>query len=216
MKKYKGMLIISFSVLVLAVIVAWAIFRTKPDIPVQRSSVNVGISNEAKDKKINELVASLISAYNEQQKTGHRPDADTVKNRPLTMVFMNVKYNGINDSDKDYILAKIADHLQGSKKMQIVEREVMEKLLEELKLSSSNLTDPSTALRVGKILSARLISTGNILRAGNDWQINLRMIETETTLVKAAITETISAENKDEVAERLSRDILNKIAEEYK
>ncbi len=215
-KKQKWILISSISLLILLILVAFFIFRTKDNIPAQQSPAIVEeISNDAKEKRVDELVASLIKTYEERQKTGHGNAVDMPRNMPLTLVFLNIKNNGINDAEKEYILSKVTDTLQISKRMQVVEREVLDKLLEELKLSSSQLADPTTALMVGKILSARLISTGNIVRDGDDWQISLRMIETETTLVKVAITETIRTKKKEDVAERLSQEILKRITAEY-
>ncbi len=132
-----------------------------------------------------------------------------------TLAFLNIKTNGITVVEKEYILSRITDTLHDSKRVQVVERGVLDKLLEELKLSSSQLADPATALRIGRILSAKLISTGSIVRDGNEWQVSMRMIETETTLIKAALTEGLKTKEKKNVAERLSQEILKKIRTEY-
>ena len=99
--------------------------------------------------------------------------------------------------------------------MQVVEREVLDKLLAELQLSSSELANPETALRIGRILSARLISTGSIVKEGSEWLVNLRIIETETTSIKIAIAETLKAKNREDVSGRLSAEIVKGFKAEY-
>jgi hypothetical protein len=105
--------------------------------------------------------------------------------------------------------------LQESRRVQVVERAVLDKLFEELKLSSSELADPTAALKIGRILSARLISTCSIIRDGKDWLINLRMIETETTSIKVALTQAFETKEREEVAHRLSQEILKRIRSEF-
>jgi CHAT domain-containing protein len=212
-KKRTWILIGAGLLLILGVLGVFYIGKPRMNIPVRQ--VEVPVAEILKDEKIDALVASLIRAYEERQKKGVTHIASASLKAQPAMVFLNIKNYGVNDADKEYILAKVADILQSTKKMQVVEREVLDKLLQELKLSSSQLADPANALKVGKILSAGIISTGSIVRDGNEWQISLRLIETETTSVKAAITETVITKEKDVVAENLSNEILKKVLAEY-
>jgi curli biogenesis system outer membrane secretion channel CsgG len=128
-----------------------------------------------------------------------------------TLVFLNIRANGISESDKEFIITGITDSLRTSKRVQVVEREILDKLLEELKLSSSHLAEPAKVLEVGKILAAQIISTGSISRDGSDWQVSLRFIDTETTSIQAAVTESLETKDKAEVVAVLSKEILNRV-----
>jgi len=202
--------------LILSILLVFFILRPVEKPPPLQIPVEVGgESREAKQKRIDELVASLVTNYQERQKTGKGKAVDVWKSSLPTLVFLNIKASGITELEKEYILSRITNNLQSSKRVLVVEREVLDKLLEELKLSSSQLADPATALRVGRILSAKLISTGSIVREGSEWQLSLRIIETETTSIKAALAESFKTEDKDNVADNLSQKILKKIRAEY-
>jgi len=62
-------------------------------------------------------------------------------------------------------------------------------LLNELKIASSDLANPATALKLGKIISARLITTGSIIRDAESVQVSIRVIETETSEIKVSLAE---------------------------
>ncbi len=214
--KQKWIIIGSAFLLVLAILYTFSIFKTDKGIhPIQKPVEVSKESPEAKKKRIDELVASLIENYKESQKTGGKEIVDTLKTGLPTLVFLNIKAYGMTEAEKEYIFLRVADNLQNSKRVQVVEREVIDRLLEELKLSSSQLADPATALKIGRILSARIISTGSIVREDRDWLVSLRFIETETTSIKAALTESLKTKDKEVVAERLGTDILKKIKAEY-
>lgn len=70
----------------------------------------------------------------------------------------------------------------------IVERRLLDKVLAEVKLGSSELADQDTQIKLGKLLAARLMVSGTLSAQGNVVNANVRAIDTETTqlaLVKA-------------------------------
>jgi hypothetical protein len=89
--------------------------------------------------------------------------------------------------------AGLTDYVLQNSRVQIVERALLDSLLRELKLGSSDLADRRTALALGKILAARLILFGRIIYAGPETHVSMRLIETETGRIRAAISETIAA-----------------------
>jgi hypothetical protein len=91
------------------------------------------------------------------------------------------------------IAAGLTDHVLQNSRAQIVERALLDTLLQELKLGTSNLADRNTALTLGRILAARLIVFGRIIYSGPETHISIRLIETETGRVIAALSETIGA-----------------------
>ena len=103
---------------------------------------------------------------------------------------------------------RMAAGLRASGRIAIVERAILDKLLGELKLSASDLTDPQIVLRIGKILAARLIATGSFTRFGNEGRFGIRVIETETTRIKASVIEPARAQGIDGIVERVSSALL--------
>jgi CHAT domain-containing protein len=215
-KKHKWILFGSVIIFILAIIIFFSIGKTRKDNTFLNTTVVFKQDPaEAKKNRIDKLVAFLSRPYRENQKTGKSLVADSNISRLPTLVFLNIRAQGVTEIDKEYIFDTITESLHNSKRVDVIEREVLDALLEELHLSFSQLTDLPTALKVGRLLSAKLITVGNILKEGNAWQINLRFIETETSSIKAALTETLRTNEKEAVAERLSKGIIQKIRREY-
>lgn len=63
----------------------------------------------------------------------------------------------------------------------IVERRLLDKVLAEVKLGSSELADQDTQIRLGRLLAARLMVSGVITSQGNATSASMRAIDTETT-----------------------------------
>jgi hypothetical protein len=68
----------------------------------------------------------------------------------------------------------------------IVTRERLEEVLRELKLSKTDLIDPSKALKGGRMIAAEGIIMGSIAETSNSIEIFTRLINTETTSILAA------------------------------
>lgn len=70
--------------------------------------------------------------------------------------------------------------------LQIVERDRLNQVLGELKLSTSKFIDPKTAQRLGKGLAAEYIMTGGYLLAADTLRIDVRVIAVATGKVAAS------------------------------
>ena len=65
--------------------------------------------------------------------------------------------------------------------VEVVDRAMLDKVMAELKLGSSELADQDTQLKLGKIFAARLMVSGSLDNAGNAVLASVRAIDTETT-----------------------------------
>jgi hypothetical protein len=63
----------------------------------------------------------------------------------------------------------------------IVERRLLDKVLAEVKLGSSDIADQDTQIRLGKVLAARIMVSGVLSSQGNSINAAVRAIDTETT-----------------------------------
>jgi TolB-like protein len=64
--------------------------------------------------------------------------------------------------------------------LSIVERDKLEAILQEQKLSNSKDFDPATASRIGKLLGAQIILTGGYFEMFGSLRIDARFIDVET------------------------------------
>jgi hypothetical protein len=73
-----------------------------------------------------------------------------------------------------------------TQRYRLVERERMENIMAEQKISNSLFADKDGAIRIGKLLSARYALTGEV-RMGKDFEMVTRMIDNETGEILAMV-----------------------------
>jgi len=117
---------------------------------------------------------------------GAAPPAPAAAAAPLTVA---VSYfdNNTGKAEYDPLAKGLADMLITDlgqvRALRIVEREKLNQILTELKLSRSKFIDPKTAQRVGKGLAARFILSGGYTLAGDTIRIDARVFNVETGAV---------------------------------
>jgi len=137
---------------------------------------------------------------------------------PLTLWVMDFSSTGqcLREGEEKLIACGITDRLIEKSRAKVVERSLLDKLLEELKLGTSRLADQATALSLGKIMAARVILYGQIIYDGVQTQVALRLIETETGEIKGALSEHfVSTASPSEITEKLSDFLLAKLMALY-
>jgi TolB-like protein len=116
----------------------------------------------------------------------------------------------------ELVETRLTQALQAGGRLKVVERVLLDRVLAELGLGTSDLVDPQTALRVGRLLAARFIATGSVRYIGTKMQLSIRIIETETTATPATETETVeSFEALDHVVQHISRNLLQHMHHAY-
>jgi curli biogenesis system outer membrane secretion channel CsgG len=86
------------------------------------------------------------------------------------------------------LTTQLADHLNASGRVKVVDRVVLDRLLAELNLGTSDLADPETALRLGRVMAARIMGTGILFTMPGDTLVNLRLVDTETSAIAKTLT----------------------------
>ena len=168
-----------------------------------------------KQERIDRLVKELLAASKSPSRT---LPTDGWTSRPLTMWAMDFMVQGpcLQEGQERLLVCGITDQMLRHSRARLVERRLLDRLLEELKLGSSELIDPGTALSLGKMLAARIILSGQLVYSGPYVQASLRVIETETGRIAAAVNESFgSAVPASVLAERLSENLLEKLKKLY-
>lgn len=98
----------------------------------------------------------------------------------------------------------------------VVERRVLDKVLAEVKLGSSELADQDTQVRLGRVLAARLMVSGVLTSNGQQLGAAVRAIDTETTQLAMLRNERSSgAPNPGELAAAIAKAVAQTVAEKY-
>ncbi|MEK7841471.1 MAG: FlgO family outer membrane protein, partial [Deltaproteobacteria bacterium] len=68
----------------------------------------------------------------------------------------------------------------------VVERRLLEKILQEQKLSVSGVVDSDSIARLGKVLGAKIVVTGSVMKLRQFMEVNARLINVENGSIIAA------------------------------
>jgi tetratricopeptide (TPR) repeat protein len=176
--------------------------------------------NIAEKSRIDTLVKELAERFRKQDHQQSSQETDTWTSRPMIISFIDFQEKG-GLSERDglamVLTSQLGDMLNESGRVKVVERVIMDRLLEELNLGSSELADQETALKLGKILAAKLISTGSLLHLPDSTLLNMRMIDSETTAIPKVLTKKFApgSTNLEGEIHALNREILKTIIEKY-
>lgn len=179
-----------------------------------KNKVSLAQSHE-KQERIDRLVKDLLESMKSPPLA---LPSDGWTSLPLTLWVMDFEVHGyaLQEGKERLLFSGIVDQVIEHKRVQLVERALLDKLLQELKLGTSKLMDRRTALSIGKILAARLILSGQLLYSESQIQVSMRLIETETGRITAAVNESFgSAVTASTMADRLSKKLLEKIVGLY-
>lgn len=144
---------------------------------------------EANDLKKGELIKSLITdlskRYEELKAKGEAQPTDDWTSRPVVLAFLPGETKGkivFDRAGTDMVLQReIEVQAQGKNGIQVVERVMLDKLLQELNLGSSELASGDTQRRLGQVLSAGHLGFIDFAQVGADTMLYLRLIDSETT-----------------------------------
>ena len=179
-----------------------------------------GSSQDAeKTKRVDALVNELAGKFKRGEIGKPAASRDDWTSPPLTISLLGMESRGrlaFREGEYDFMTLKIGQALEGQTRARLVERNVMDKLLAELKLSSSALADQRTALQLGRVLSARLIAVGTVAGGQNEWNLTIRVIETETSQVVASVAQSYPlSQSTAQVTDAVAKDLAAKLRKTY-
>ncbi len=173
----------------------------------------------ASKQRMDRLINDLVKRYNSQKVAVSTKPQDEWTSRSMVLTIVDVQEKGglaARDGLAIVLATRLGELLNDSGRVQVVERTIMERLLSELNLGSSKLADADTALKLGKLLAAKIIGTGSLLYLPDSTLLNLRFIDTETSAIAKTITRRINAgEDLERELYGLNRIILKSVMEKY-
>lgn len=87
-----------------------------------------------------------------------------------------------------FFAEKLISQLFETRKFKVVERNLLNKILEEYKLSQAGITSPELAEQLGKLLGVEAIISGTITDVGGAFDVNSRIIDTQDGSLLSAAT----------------------------
>lgn len=149
-------------------------------------------NDAARREQVRKQIASLAERYRELKERGELEPVDPWTSRPLVVAFLPSSDSSrvfFERAGMDTVLQRELERsLQATDGVQVVERQMLDTLLQELDLGSSDLADKETQLRLGNVLSARLLGFIDFAQLGGDILMYVRLVDTETTSIEAQLS----------------------------
>lgn len=144
----------------------------------QRSSVSL----EQLDTAIDSITADLTTHLSRSKKM-----------RVAVVDFVDANGDPVNLGS--FLAEELGTKLFMSGHVDVIERRMLAKVLEEQKLEMSGLIDPGSIKRVGNILGIDALIVGTMSEFGQVIRFNVRALSVDTGLVMAAVSATVGASN---------------------
>ena len=99
------------------------------------------------------------------------------KNKIAIMEFVDMQGN-VSNLGK-YISEELTTRLYRTGKFEVIERQLLDKIIQEQKISLSGIVDENSAVELGRVLGVDAIATGTIGDLGSSVKVNARLISAE-------------------------------------
>lgn len=84
-----------------------------------------------------------------------------------------------------FIAEELITRLHETRKFKVIERQLLNRVISEQKLSLTGMVDPTSAQKLGKLLGVDAIASGTITDLGTSLRVNARLIDTSTAEIFA-------------------------------
>jgi len=98
-------------------------------------------------------------------------------------IFAVVSIKSLSDDLTSHIISLIETGLVNTEKLKIVSRQRIQAVLNEQNFGMSGYVDDISAQRIGKILGASYVLTGDLVKPENKYYLNIQVLETETARI---------------------------------
>ena len=135
----------------------------------------------------------------------------------ITLAVLDFENNGFYDTQTYQPLSKglaqmMITEIQQIESIQVVERQRLQAILDELKLSQSGLLSEERSMQVGKMLGAKyLVFGGYLVGMDKKIRIDVRVVEVETGLTLKAEEQTGKVEKVLVLLKKLSKNLMQDI-----
>ncbi len=174
-------------------------------------------NDTSRQELIRQQISDLREQYEQAQAEGTAA-ADTWTTRPPVLALLPGRQSSpvvLARAGMDVALQRaLEQQLNASDAVTVVEREMLDALLQELNLGSSELADPTTQRRLGTVMSAGLLGFISYGTLGGQPTAYLRLVDSETTEIVLDVSQPLRAEDLAEAADTLSAAVVEHLRDE--
>ncbi len=137
------------------------------------------------------LVSSSLYAQDSYDKLASELSAKSEGIKKLAIIPFSYADNTSSVKDGSVIAERLTMKLINMQRFEIIERSVLNKVLDELKLQNSGVIDAGSAKELGKVLGVDALITGTLIPTASGIEVNARVIKTDTAQAIAASQVTV-------------------------
>lgn len=105
----------------------------------------------------------------------------------IAVLDFQLQGSGYETEDMGKIVAEwLVTALVKEGRFDVIERRLLEKILQEHKLAMTGVVNESSATKLGKLLGVKVIISGSVLKLNNIIEVNARIIDVESASIMAA------------------------------
>lgn len=150
------------------------------------------------DAQLDDLVKQIVLSLSQNQKT-----------KIAVIEFSDIQGNVTNLGR--FLAEELTTRLYRTGQFDVVERQLLNKLMKEHQLSLSGMIDENSAVALGKILGVNAIASGSTTDLGSSVKINARLISAETGKVFSVAS--VSIFKDDTIRKLLAQSVHHKSPE---
>jgi hypothetical protein len=171
--------------------------RQAPDDPYLRAFASHGEPRPGEpggSQRIAELI-DRIAAYRASQPPAATGATTGWTSQPLTLAVVSIDPRpapNLPAATAVQVARRLQQLWEADARLNLVDRQHLEQVLEELHLAAAKLARPDGALPVGTLASAQLLAVGELIELGEALQLNVRVIETASSAVVAATAQPLA------------------------
>ncbi|MEW5951502.1 MAG: FlgO family outer membrane protein [Elusimicrobiota bacterium] len=137
------------------------------------------------------LLSSSVYAQDSYDKLASELSSKSEGIKKMAIIPFSYADNTSSTKDGAVIAERLTMKLINMQKFEIIERSVLNKVLDELKLQNSGAIDAGSAKELGKVLGVDALITGTLIPTASGIEVNARVIKTETAQAIAASQVTV-------------------------
>src|SRR6185503_18184287 len=136
-------------------------------LAITLSSATIECAQSVLDQRLSDLSQKISNGLTESQK------------RTIAVVeFADLRGN-VTDFGR-FIAEELITRLYETKKFKVIERQLLNKVVAEQRLSLTGMIDQTSAQKLGKLLGVDAIVSGTVTDLGKSLRVNARVIDTST------------------------------------
>ncbi len=138
--------------------------------------------------------------------------AEPISETPLTVAVLDFAASDpANPNLGQEVAAALTAMLSDAQGIRLVDRQSLHQTMEEQELNLTGLVSDAQAIKIGKLVGARIIVSGRMFRLGNDLYVTAKLVGTETGLVEGVMVKDAASADTGAMVVQLSDKLAAKL-----